>query len=100
MLPINPHDISQYVETNIPQFHESRIKGLTGLKLRNILKRKNPYLFKAKNLITASNLVEELLKAHLSSSEEGLFGGFLEGFAVFICTQAFGGRKSFAEGTG
>lgn len=98
MLPINSHDISQYVEANIPQFHESRINGLTRLKLKNILRRKNPYLFKAKNLITASSLVEELLKAHLSSSEEGLFGGFLEGLAIFICTQAFGGRKSFAEG--
>lgn len=34
----------------------------------------------------------------MSSSEEGLFGGFLEGLAVFICARAFNGRKSSSEG--
>jgi len=49
-------------------------------------------------VITASDLVKGLLDAHLSSSEEGLFGGFLEGLAVFICTRTFNGRKSSSEG--
>ncbi len=95
---VDSQAIVHYVEENIPRFHESRINCLSNLKLQTILKRKNPYLFKAKNLITASSLVEELLKAYLSSSEEGLFGGFLEGLAIFICTQTFGGRKSSSEG--
>jgi hypothetical protein len=68
------------------------------LRLEDILKRKNPYLFKAKNLITAPELVKSLLDAHLSSQEEGVFGGFLEELARFICREAYGGTKSSAEG--
>ncbi|MEB3358580.1 MAG: PmeII family type II restriction endonuclease [Synechococcales bacterium] len=98
MPPIEQRVIVRYVEENIPQFHESRINGLKNLKLQKILKRKNPYLFKAKNINTAGDFVKGLLDAHLSSSEEGLFGGFLEGLAVFICSQTFNGRKSSAEG--
>ncbi|MBW4619793.1 MAG: hypothetical protein KME17_10615 [Cyanosarcina radialis HA8281-LM2] len=95
---LEQQEIVSYVEENIPKFHENRINGLRNLKLQTVLKRKNPYLFKAKNVLTASDLVKSLLDAHLSSSEEGLFGGFLEGLAVFICTKTFGGRKSSSEG--
>lgn len=98
MASIEQQEIVSFVEENIPQFHQSRINGLKNLKLQTVLKRKNPYLFKAKNVITASDLVKGLLDAHLSSSEEGLFGGFLEGLAVFICGRAFNGRKSSSEG--
>ncbi len=41
---------------------------------------------------------KNILDAFLSSSEEGLFGGFLEDLAIFVCNQVFGGRKSSAEG--
>ncbi len=95
---IQQQEIAKYVEENIPLFHQCRINGLKRLKLQTILKRKNPYLFKAKNINTASDFVKSLLDAHLSSSEEGLFGGFLEEFAIFICTKTFGGRKSSSEG--
>jgi flavodoxin len=94
---IDQQEIARYVEENIPQFHQSRINGLRNLKLQAVLKRKNPYLFRAKNA-TANDLVKGLLDAHLSSSEEGLFGGFLEGLAVFVCSRTFGGRKSSSEG--
>lgn len=36
--------------------------------------------------------------AYLSSQEEGIFGGFLEQLAVFVCSRVYGGRKSSAEG--
>ncbi|MBF2027238.1 MAG: cytosolic protein [Oscillatoriales cyanobacterium C42_A2020_001] len=98
MTTVSHLEIVRYVEENIPQFHASRLNGLKNLKLKTILKRKNPYLFKAKNIITASELVKTLLDAHLSSSDEGMFGTFLEGFAIFICERAFGGRKSASEG--
>lgn len=39
-----------------------------------------------------------ILDAHLSSQEETIFGGFLEGLAIFICGETYGGRKSSAEG--
>jgi len=88
-----------YVKTRIvPDFHNKRLEKLCALKLDEILKRKNPYLFKAKAIVSAPDLVKQLLLAHLSSQEETLFGTFLEGLAIHICTHAWGGRKSTTEG--
>jgi len=47
MGPISILEIEQFVAENIPQFHRNRIEKLMKLKLETILKRKNPYLFKA-----------------------------------------------------
>lgn len=91
-------EIRDYVAANISGFHQTRLLRLEGLKLKQILKRKNPYLFKAKNILTAEALVRVLLDAHLSSQEETLFGDFLEGLAIHINAQTFGGKKSNAEG--
>ena len=98
MNPVSSEEITAHIEENIPTFHKRRLESLTGLKLRKVLKRKNPYLFEAKNVTAAPDLVRGILDAHLSSQEETIFGGFLEGLAVFICGEAFGGRKSAAEG--
>jgi hypothetical protein len=96
MRSVTNQEIAAYVEANIPDFHQSRISGLQTLKLTKIIRRKNPYLFKAKNINTASDFVKSLLDAHLSSSEEGLFGGFLEGLAIFICSRTFNRVISFS----
>jgi hypothetical protein len=89
----------QYAENNIaPRFHDKLLAGLTKLKLSELLKRKNPYLFKAKAIQTAPDLVKRLLDAYISSQEETIFGDFLEGLAIHICGHAFGGKKSAAEG--
>lgn len=98
MKSIKKADVIAYVENNINSFHSKRLQNLEKLKLIKILKRKNPYLFKAKNILTAQDLVESLLKAHLSSQEETIFGDFLENLAIFINERIFGGRKSSAEG--
>lgn len=79
-------------------FHQRRLVGLESLKLDNVLKRKNPYLFKAKNLINAEDLVKSLVDAHLSSQEETVFGAFLEQLAIFCSTNTVGGRKSGIDG--
>ncbi len=42
--------------------------------------------------------MKSILDAHLSSQEEGIFGGLLEELAIFICQRAYGGIKSSAEG--
>lgn len=98
MQPLNLNDVVGYVESNIGNFHARRLANLESLKLSKILKRKNPYLFKAKNILTAQDLVKGLLDAHLSSQEEAIFGEFLEGLAVFICNKVYNGKKSAAEG--
>ena len=76
MEELNLDDVRAYVNENIVDFHQRRIKSLEDLTLSKLLK-KNPYLFKAKNITTASQLIEGLLEAFLSSSEEKLFGDFL-----------------------
>ena len=77
---------------------DNRIKKLQGLKLNEILKKKNPYLFKAKYLESASDLVRSFVEAVVSSSEETLFGDWLEQLAIFIASDIYGGRKSSSEG--
>ena len=98
MNPIGINEVVKYVEQNIGSFHTKRLQNLDELRLHKILKRKNPYLFRAKNILTAQDLVKVLLDAHLSSQEETIFGDFLEGLAIFICGRVYDGRKSAAEG--
>lgn len=90
--------VEEYVRNHITEFHESRITKLKQLKLNDILKKKNPYLFKAKYLEEPMKLVKNLVEAAMSSSEETLFGDWLEQLAIFIASEIFGGRKSAAEG--
>ncbi len=98
MQSINLNDVVSFVEGNIGEFHKRRADSLQSLKLTQVLKRKNPYLFKAKNINDAHDLVKLILDAHLSSQEETVFGEFLEKLAIFVCGKVFGGRKSSAEG--
>jgi hypothetical protein len=94
MNPLNIKDVTQYVEANINVFHEKRIKSLENLKLDKVLKRKNPYLFKAKHTTTSEQIVRGIVDAHISSNEETIFGDWLEGLAIFINEKVYGGRKS------
>lgn len=94
MKPLVIEDVLEYVEKNIGVFHEKRIQSLDSLKLSKVLKRKNPYLYKAKNVLTADEIVRSIVDAHISSSEEGIFGDWLEGLAIFINEKVFSGWKS------
>lgn len=91
-------DVVEYVEKNISTFHDKRIDSLETLKLTRVLKRKNPYLFKAKYLLTADEIVKKIVDAHISSSEEGIFGDWLEGLAIFINNKVYKGWKSGITG--
>jgi hypothetical protein len=90
--------VAKYIKDNIGAFHAKRLESLNNLRLRKVLIRKNPYLFKAKNILTAQDIVKVLLDAYLSSQEETIFGDFLEQLAVFVCEKVYGGAKSAAEG--
>src|SRR4030042_4752602 len=98
MEELNKEDVISYIETHIQDFHRKRLDSLLSLKLKTVLQRKNPYLFRAKSLDTAHDLIKSLLEAHLSSQEEGIFGGFLEELAIYVCSRAHNGKKSPAEG--
>jgi len=97
MNPLNLNEVREYVNENIVDFHQRRTSSLEGLTLKKLL-NKNPYLLKAKNTETASELIVSLLDAFLSSSEEKLFGDFLEGLARFVAGKTTGGHKSAAPG--
>jgi len=90
--------VTDYVGKNIGKFHSSRLDSLSELKLQNVLKHKNPYLFKAKNILLSQELVKSIVDAYLSSQEETFFGSFLEGLAIFINGEVFGGHKSGITG--
>lgn len=75
-------------------FYNKRFEKLGQLQLRDILKRKNPYLFKAKNIELAQDFVKSIIDAFLSSQEETIFGNLLEGFAIYISQTLYGGFKS------
>ena len=98
MTSISDQQITAYVEANIGAFHEKRLESLNGLRLQSLLRRKNPYLFKSKNLTVAADLIRSLLDAHLSSQEETLFGDFLEGLAVYVAEIVHNGQKSGITG--
>ena len=97
MEPLDFAAVQNYVNENIGVFHQGRIDSLKKLDLKRVLK-KNPYLFRAKNVLTASEMVNGIMDAFLSSSEEERFGTFLEGVAVFVAEQTAGGHKSSAPG--
>lgn len=98
MKKLNLKDVTQYVEDNIGTFHQKRIDSLNKLKLKTVLKKKNPYLFKAKYLMTAEQIIKGLTDAFISSNEETIFGDWLEGLAIFINSKVYSGWKSGITG--
>lgn len=90
--------ITKYVESHISEFHAARIAKLQNLNLLVLLLRKNPYMYKAKNIITAGDMVESLASAFMASAEESIFGNWMEGLAIFISEIVYGGYKSSASG--
>jgi hypothetical protein len=97
-MPLLLNDVVQYVEENIPLFHKKRLNKIESLKLNQVLQKKNPYLFKAKNIQTAGEIIQGIVDAYLSSSEEAMFGDWLEGLAIFINEKVYGGMKSGIKG--
>lgn len=96
---IDLQDIYAYVEENIAHFHQQRLDHITNkVDLNKILEQKNPYLFRAKNVQTAQDLIKGFIDAFLQSQEETLFGHFIEGLAIFVANKVFGAKKSSLTG--
>ncbi len=98
MRPLDMDQVNGFVNENIVLFHNARLERIKAIKLKEVLRKKNPYLFKAKNIQKASDLIHGILDAFISASEEKMFGDFLEDLAVYICGQVYGGNKSSATG--
>lgn len=99
MKQLNLNEVKEYVEQHISIFHQKRLEYVsTTIELDKILQQKNPYLFRAKNILTAQDLIKGFLDAFLQSQEETLFGEFIEGLAIFVCNKVFGAKKSRLAG--
>lgn len=95
MYLISTQDLENKISELLDNFYVRRMEKINGLKLKDTLKRKNPYLYKAIGTQKASEIVEGLLSAYMSSSDEGIFGdSFFEPLAKF----ASGGVVSPSEG--
>jgi hypothetical protein len=98
MNKINLAEVTEFVDKNIGSFHYAKLKNIKELQFEKLLRRKNPYLFKAKNILTSEEFIKNIVDAYLSSQEETMFGNFLESLAQFVCKKTFGGDKT--PGTG
>ncbi len=98
MKPLNLKNVTQYVEKNIGDFHKRRLDKIEAINLNEILRSKNPYLFKAKNVNRADEIIEPILNAYISSSEETIFGNWLERLAIFINQSVYNGQKAGVPG--
>lgn len=67
-------EVENLIRKSLDDFYRRRINALTTLKVKETLSRKNPYLYRALGFIEASELIREILKAHISSSDETIFG--------------------------
>ncbi|MBI4216237.1 MAG: cytoplasmic protein [Chloroflexi bacterium] len=88
-------ELEALISRCLHDFYERRLKKVRELKLRELLRRKNPYLFRALGTQKASEIVERLLADYISSSDETIFG---EAFFEPIALIASGGTVSGAKG--
>src|SRR5688572_2497547 len=98
MVPLNLQSVTEFVENHIGQFHQSRLDKVQNISLNEILLKKNPYLYKAKNLNSPEEIIKNVLEPFISSSEETQFGNWLERLAIFINDSVYQGRKAAVEG--
>ena len=94
-MAISKQQLETLVSASLDEFYRRRMQKLSTLKLDHTLKRKNPYLFRAVGVSDASEIVEQLLNAYMSSSDEGIFGdAFFEPLAKAVS----GGATSPTQG--
>jgi hypothetical protein len=92
---MNASDLERLTAKCLGDFYRRRPLRLETLKLKDYLKRKNPYLYRAIGTEKASEIVEEILAAYMIASDEGIFG---DAFFEPIAKIASGGVVSPSEG--
>lgn len=87
--------IVEAIANSLDIFYTTLIDKVDNIDIKAIMKRKNPYLYRAKAMQNAAEIVDSVLTAFISSSEETIFGNcFFEPIAI----AASGGEKALAEG--
>lgn len=91
----NEEAVVQAIAIALDAFYSSLISKVDALNVKKVMKRKNPYLFRAKSMNGAAQIVDAIMAAFVSSSEETIFGNV---FFEPIATVAAQGQKALAEG--
>lgn len=87
--------IIESIAKALENFYGNLVSKMDALHIKDVMRRKNPYLYRAKAMQSAAEIVESVLSAYVSSSEETIFGNcFFEPIAI----AASGGSKALAEG--
>lgn len=87
--------VFEAVANALTDFYAALTRTLDNIDVDKILKRKNPYLYRAKGINSAGQIVDGILAAYISSSEETIFGNcFFEPIAIVVS----GGQKAVTEG--
>ena len=80
--------VIQAIASALETFYGTLIEKIDGLNIQKVMKRKNPYLYRAKAMQSATEIVDSVLTAFVSSSEETIFGNcFFEPIAIEIMIQ-------------
>lgn len=91
----NEDAVVEAIAKALDDFYLALINKVDALNISTIMRKKNPYLFRAKAMNGAAQIVDAILSAFVSSSEETIFGNV---FFEPIATAASGGQKALAEG--
>ena len=99
MEPINQNynedDVKAAIAKALENFYGSLIAKIDAINIKDIMKSKNPYLYRVKSMQTSAEIIDSILQAFVSSSEETIFGNcFFEPIAI----AASGGSKSATRG--
>lgn len=94
-ITLSAEKLAALIEKHLKDFYQRRLAKLQELNIRRILRRKNPYLFRALHTEKAQDFVEQLMLAYISSSDEAIFG---DAFFEPIAREVSGGQVSPSEG--
>lgn len=92
---MNSAELEDLVRKSLEDFYRRRVQRLSALKLKDTLRKKNPYLFRAIGMEDAHEIVTGILQAHVSASDEGIFG---DAFFEPIARLCSGGHVSPSPG--
>ena len=83
------------ISKSLHDFYDSLLTKVDEIDVGVLMKSKNPYLYRAKAVSTAQDVIDSVLGAYISSSEETLFGNlFFEPLVIIVS----GGEKSTSGG--
>ncbi len=77
--------IEEVIKSCLDKFYERRIATLNKLDPYEVFSRKNPYLYRAIGVNKGDDIIDGILQAYISSSDETIFGSvFIEAVAIIV----------------